>query len=135
MEDHIKMLEDRRDKFIANVRIPLLSGFITRTLAAHTASSSEALEEALIFVGEFIIAARNNTQSLHPWERIGYQYLIEFMEVEFISLFNKVHGIDLEEDDDRVIAAFDKALLTNLTAVFDTPSDTPSDTSDSFEAF
>ena len=147
MEDHIKMLEDRRDAFIANVRTPLLSGFIGTISAAHNASSPEALDNALYIVGNFITNAKNNTHDLHPWERIGYQYVIEYMEAEFTSLFWKLHGVDRDEDDDRVIAALDLAMLTNSAAFFnmpsdtlsDTPSDTPSDTfsntSDSFEAF
>ena len=139
MEDHITVLENRRDAFVANVRIPLLSGFIHTTTAAHNASSPEALEEALDFVQKFITNAKNNTHDLHPWERIGYQYVIELMEAEFVSLFNKIHGVDLEEDDDRVIAAIDLAMLTNSAAFFnmpsDIPSDAPSDTSDSFEVF
>lgn len=135
MEDHIKMLEDRRDAFIANVRTPLLSGFIGTTAAVHNASSHEALEEALDFVSGFITTAKNNTHNLHPWERIGYQYVIEYMEAEFTSLFWKLHGVDRDEDDDRVIAALDLAMLTNSAAFFNMPSDTPSDTCDSFEAF
>ena len=139
MEDHIKMLEDRRDAFVANVRIPLLSGFIGTTATVHNAPSHEALEEALELVGGFITTAKNNTNNLHPWERIGYQYVIELMEAEFVSLFNKTNGVNLEEDDDRVIAALDLAMLTNSAAFFNMPSDTLSDTfsntSDNFEAF
>jgi hypothetical protein len=131
MESHIKMLEDRRDAFVANVRTPLLSGFIGVTAAVHNASSHEALEEALELVGGFITTAKNNTNNLHPWERIGYQYVIELMEAEFVSLFNKTNGVNLEEDDDRVIAALDLAMLTNSAAFFNNFSDT----SDSFEAF
>jgi hypothetical protein len=131
MEDHIKMLEDRKDAFIANVRTLLLSGFIGATAAVHNASSHEALEEALDFVQKFITNAKNNTHNLQPWEHIGYQYVIGYMEAEFTSLFWKLHGVDRDEDGDHVLAALDLAMLTNSAAFFDTPSDT----SDSFEAF